>query len=190
MCARISFSAMNILQTAALALALIVSRVHSQIEDTADLCSCSPTVFNFTVDFEGSCPGNLEDEDGDPINDAISDSTCFVTVLAADNGNQVPVIVNDIIILELNDDTVINSTTLQGPFGDGEVITYASISSYNNLTASYFPFGLQITLTGENSDGTTVVNSVAIEYTNDCDEWPVYPDDAQIGWIGIVSNRF
>lgn len=86
-------------------------------------------------------------------------------------------------------DAVINSTTLRGPFTDGEVITYASISSYANLTEAYFPFGIQMTLTGENSDGATVINALAVEYTNECDEWPVYPPDAQIGWVGMVSTN-
>lgn len=188
--ARNSLSVMGILQTAAvLVLTMIVSGVNSQIEGT-DLCSCAPTVFNFTLDFASSCPGNLKDEDGDPINRAINDSTCFFTVLAADPSNVEPVIVETVIILELNQDTVINSTTLQGPFGDGDVITYASISSYNNLTEAYFPYGLQITMTGKNSDDNTLINAVGIEYTNDCDEWPVYPPDAQIGWIDIVSDCF
>jgi len=98
---------MNILQTAAaLVLALLVSGVYSQIEGTTDLCSCSPSVFNFTLDFAGTCPGNLEDADGNLINDAFNDTSCFVTVLAADNSNEVPVIVESAIILELNKDTV------------------------------------------------------------------------------------
>jgi hypothetical protein len=181
---------MNILQITALALGLMVSGVNSQIAGTTDLCSCSPTVFNFTLDFAGTCPGNLVDADGDPINGGINESTCFVTVLAANNTNEIPVIIESAILLELNDDIVINSTTLEGPFGDGEVFTYAAISSYNNLTEYYFPFSLQITLVGENSDGITVVNTVAIVYTNDCGAWPVFPPDAQIGWIGIVSDRF
>jgi hypothetical protein len=179
----------GILQTAGLALALIVSGADAQIPGTTEaLCSCSPTVFNFTLDFTASCPGNLVDADGDPINGAINDLSCFTTVVAEDASNRQPVIVDTVTILELNMEEVINSTNLNGPFEDGDVITYASISSYANLTEAYFPFGIQMILSGENSDGATVINAVAIEYTNNCDEWPVYPTGSSIGWVGIVSH--
>lgn len=179
---------MSMLQTAAaLAFAVLISGANAQIPGS-DLCSCSPTVFAFTLNFAASCPGNLVNADGDPINDAINDQSCFTTVVSDNPDNRQPVIVDTVTILELNMDAVINSTTLRGPFEDGDVITYASISSYNNLTEAYFPFGIQMTLTGENSDGATVISAVAIEYTNNCDEWPVYPPDAQIGWVEIVST--
>jgi len=178
---------MSVLQTAALALAMIVSVANAQIPGT-ELCSCSPTVFNFTLNFAAECPGNLVDDAGDPINDAINDQSCFTTVVAEDASNRQPVIVDTVTILELNMDAVINSTTFRGPFEDGAMITYASISNYANLTEAYFPFGIQMTFTGKNSDNVTVINAVAVEYTNACDEWPVYPPDATIGWVEIVSH--
>lgn len=180
-------SVIRIIQTAAaLALAVLISAANAQIPGI-DLCSCSPTVFAFTLEFSASCPGTLEGADGNPINNGINDLSCFTTVVSDNPDNRQPVVVDTVTILELNMDAVINSTTLRGPFNDGDVITYASISSYANLTEAYFPFGLQMTLTGENSDGDTVINAVAVEYTNECDAWPVYPPDAQIGWAAIVS---
>jgi hypothetical protein len=181
---------MSILTTAFLALAMLFSVVNGQIEDSTgdDLCSCSPTVFSFTLDFEGTCPGNLVDDDGDPINDAIENVSCDALVLSNDQSNLIPTVIDAIRILELNADAVINQTTLEGPFDDGDVIEYASISSNKNLTETYFPFGLQLVLTGENSDGTTVINVVAIDYdTSECGEWPIFPSDASVGWVDIVS---
>ena len=140
------------------------------------------------MDFSASCPGNLADANGDPINGAVNDLSCFTTVVSEDPSNRQPTIVDTVTILELNMDAVINSATLRGPFQDGDVIEYASISSYGNLTATYFPFGIQLTLTGANADNMTVINAVAIEYTNACDEWPVYPPDSTIGWVNIVSQ--
>lgn len=177
-----SFSIINILQTAVVAFALVISGANAQIDGADGLCSCSPTVFDFTLNFDASCPGNLE------IDEAIGDLSCFTTVVDQDRDNNRPVVIDTVTILELNMDGVINSTTLRGPFADGDVIRYASISSYENLTDSYFPFGLQMTLTGENSVNATVINAVAVEYTNDCEAWPVYPDGAVIGWVEIVSK--
>jgi hypothetical protein len=176
-------SVMSILQIAGFALALIVSGATAQIQgESGELCSCSPTVFSFKLDLAASCPGNLEGSDG------IIDIACTTTVLAEDTSNEQPVLVDTVTILELNMNEVINSTTLSGPFLDGDVITYASISSYANLTDTYFPFSITLILTAENSDGVTVVNAVSIDYTNECDVWPVYPPDATIGWVGIVSQ--
>jgi hypothetical protein len=92
------------------------------------------------------------------------------------------------IILELNMDFVINTTTIQGPFEDGDTVEYASISTYRNLTEAYFPFGLEMTMQGINNDGDTVINTWAIKYTNDCDFEPVFQENAQIGWTVFVSE--
>lgn len=182
-----SFNMPNILKIASLLLlAVSVSKTNAQLEtDAAELCSCSPTVFGFRFDFAATCPGTLEEEDG------IEALSCQTLVLGPDQSNTQPVIVDTLTILEVNADAVINSTTLNGPFLDGEEIQYASISSYANLTENYFPFGLEMTLTGENSDGDTVVNIISVAYdVSECDEWPVFPPDSRIGWIDIVSLLF
>ena len=187
-------SAMRVLTTAAagfLTLTMIVSGANAQVPGATnnELCSCSPTVFSFTLDFAGSCPGSLVDADGNPINGAILNSSCVTAVVAQDpTAGLQPVRVDAVIIQEFNMDEVINFTTLTGPFEDGAVIVYPSISSYANLTEAYFPFGIQLTLTGKNSDDSTVINDVAVTYTTDCDEWPVYPLGSTIGWVEIVSH--
>jgi hypothetical protein len=96
--------------------------IHS--EPTVGLCSCSPAVYNFMLNFSGSCPGNLVDQNGEPINDAIRDLDCFTTVVADDSSDRQPVIVDTFTVLELYMEQVINSTTLRGPFQDGDVITH------------------------------------------------------------------
>lgn len=147
-----------------------------------DLCSCSPTIFNFTLNFSTSCPGNVQTGGG------IEDVKCETLVVSDDQSNDVPVVLSTITILELNENTVINSTVLEGPFQDGDMITYASISSYQNLTNAYFPFGLRVVLNGKNSEKTTVLNTVHIGYnSNICTQYPVVPVDAVIGWMSIVS---
>jgi hypothetical protein len=102
--------------------------------------------------------------------------------------DKVPVIIGTLIILEVNMDSVISTTTVQGPFEDGDTVEYVSISSYRNLTETYFPFGLQVTMQGMNMAGDAVINTWAIEYTNNCDFEPVFAEDAQIGWTILVSE--
>lgn len=176
----------TILRTTALLLVLFVSSSRAQVEteDGDELCSCSPTVFRFTLDFAATCPGNLDNGDG------IENVDCQTLVLGPDQSDTTPVLVDTFTILELNDDQVINSTTLAGPFVDGDEIEYASISSYRNLTESYFPVGLEMTLIGENSNQETVVNIISIRYdTSECNEWPVIPADTMIGWVDFVSHN-
>lgn len=131
------------------------------------------------------------DQNGEPINGAIRDLDCFTTVVADDSSNRQPVIVDTFTVSELYMEQVINSTTLRGPFQDGDVITHTSISSRANLTGDSFPNHLELTLSGENSYGITVVNTAVIEYTANCNEWPVYPANrSMIGWVEIVSLLF
>lgn len=167
-------------------LLMLVTDAKAQVIDASgdEICSCSPTILQFTLDFAGSCPGNIDENE----NDAIAQTTCDILVVSPDNqSNTQPVVVDTITILELNQNDVINSTLLQGPFADGDIIEYASISSYRNLTETYFPFGLQLILNGENSDIVTVINAIAIDYeTSECNEWPVFQSDSAIGWIQIV----
>lgn len=174
-----------ILKTVALLFVLVVSSSRAQIEteEGDEICSCSPTVFRFTMNFAGTCPGNLD------VGDGIANNDCQTLVLGPDQGDTSPVIIDTLTILELNDNEVINSTTVTGPFADGDAIVYASISSYRNLTEFYFPVGLEMTLTGENENQETIVNIVSIRYdTSECGVWPVIPPDTMIGWVDFVSQ--
>jgi hypothetical protein len=163
---------------------MAVSGVESQIPGTDGLCSCSPTVFSFQISYASTCDENTVVENG-----GISETSCFATAVADDPSDKVPVSLDTLIILELNDKVVVNSTTLEGVFNDGDTVKYASISTNQNLTASYFPFGLQVTLQGLNAAGNTVISTWGIEYTNDCSFVPVFEEDAQIGWTVFVSER-
>jgi hypothetical protein len=154
------------------------------------LCSCSPTVFAFTLNFSSFCPGNLVDDEGNSVNDAIGDKSCFTTVVGGDSRNSQPIHVETVTIQELNmkKDIPVKSATVHGPFEDGDTLTYESISLYANLTTVYFPFVLQMTLRGQNSDFANVINTVAVEYTARCNERPIYPSGSTIGWVDIVSD--
>ncbi len=125
--------------------------------DASCLCSCSPTVFAFMLNFSTSCPGNLVDHEGNLVNDAIGDQGCFTTVVGGDSRNSQPIHVETVTIQELNmeRDIPVKSTTLRGPFEDGDMLTYEYISLYANLTTVYyFPFVLQMTSSSETSSPT------------------------------------
>lgn len=164
---------------------MAVSGVNAQIPGTNDLCSCSPTVFSFTINLSLTCDDSNIVENG-----GIADVSCLgpTALDETDPSDTVPVSITTVFILELNEEGVLKSTTLQGPFADGETIEYASISTYRNLTSSYFPHGIQVSLQGLNQANQTVLNTWAVDYTNDCSFVPVFPEDAQIGITQFVSK--
>lgn len=179
---------MRLLKTIVLALLLLAAGTNAQEEvigaDGEEICSCAPTIFEFTFVFDSLCPGNFVADDSD----AIAEISCDQIVLAPDQNNIQPVVVDSVTILELNANQVINQTIVMGPFNNGDSIEYASISSYRNLTEAYFPFGLLVTINGQNSDSRRVINAIGIDYeTTECDTWPVFPPGATIGWLQIVS---
>jgi hypothetical protein len=79
---------------------LVISAIQFLVASC--LCSCSPTVFAFTLNFSAFCPGNLVDDEGNPVNDAIGDKSCFTTVVGGDSRNSQPIHVETVTIQELN----------------------------------------------------------------------------------------
>jgi hypothetical protein len=178
---RYSFG-LQCVKVAVLALTIAVSGVNAQIPGTTDLCSCSPTVFTFTISYDTTCAEQTVVENG-----GIAETSCIATAVAEDPSDRVPVSIDTMLIIELTENIVIKSTTLEGPFNDGDTVVYNSVSTFRNLTDSYFPSGLQVTLQGLNAANTILISTWGVEYTNDCSFEPVFEEDAQIGWTVFVS---
>lgn len=163
--------------------------VHSQ---TSDTCACSPSKFQFTLDFNRTCnPTNvlIDDDAGvEGLFCQIVEEPQLSTRLLAD---MVPVEVFAINIFELGQGKqVLKQTFLGGDtYVNGDTFTYESIvgSSGGNSTSSIsIPGGLQMVLKGRNADGVEIHNSFILIYTNLCDTVPFTEGDS-IGWAVIVS---
>lgn len=153
-----------------------------------DVCSCSPSIYNFTLDFSLFCP---------PVNvtqgDGILRSGCLVNSVTDPNEDDlVPVIVDSIDVVELDQDlTVIVQDSIPGTFEDGDSFLYTSFAADadNIITTRDLPKALQVNLYGFNQNDTEIVNSWIIQFTNDCEGYPVFLEGESAGWVRFVSTE-
>ena len=78
---------------------------------------------------------------------------------------------------------------MDGPFDNGTVMFTSILGEGNadDFTNVTLPRGLQMSVTGENAAGVTIINTWVILYENDCTTFPVLTDGNQIGWTVFVS---
>jgi hypothetical protein len=170
----------SILYLALLLLAVISSLASGQVVD--DLCICSPTTFTFTLDFAGACPGTVEEGPG------ISSVNCFDISNSTD---LVPVSVSTIQVLELDQGLQnLNGQRYDGPFEEGDSVTFTSVATGVITEKSEVPGGLQVNTIGTNAEGVPVLYSFIVDYSNSCSDTPIFQIGDQIGWIIIVSFDF
>ena len=165
--------------TALCCLLLVTMRgVRAQEED---LCACSPSTYEFTFNFGAACP----EPGGDDI-PGVDERTCFVTSFDSEAEDVVPVSVQTISIIEADVDRVpIAQNAFDGDYEDGSTFTYSSVSALGN--SSQIPQSIQLTITGLNEGGESLVLVWAIKFTNDCGIYPVLQIGETFGWTEFVS---
>ena len=154
-----------------------------------DICACTPSTYEFTLDFSLSCP---------PVNvtqgDAILRSGCLVNSInpGGDEDDLVPVAIDSIDVVELDQDlTVIVQENIEDDFEDGDSFSYTSFAADpdNIMTSRDLPKALQVNLYGVNQGGDEIVNSWIIQFTNSCDGYPVFLEGQSAGWVTFVSHN-
>eukprot|EP00522_Entomoneis_paludosa_P007484 CAMPEP_0172458958 /NCGR_PEP_ID=MMETSP1065-20121228/30259_1 /TAXON_ID=265537 /ORGANISM="Amphiprora paludosa, Strain CCMP125" /LENGTH=571 /DNA_ID=CAMNT_0013213461 /DNA_START=118 /DNA_END=1833 /DNA_ORIENTATION=- len=162
--------------------------VTPTVAPTVKRCACTPSIYTFQLDLQAACPGNIG------ISDGIAQTLCLIEKRSnrLDRNNLVPVLVMSIQILELNEnfDVIVQENFPMSDYADGFVFQYESITSTNDtLSNENIPLSLQLILSGLNSEGQEVVNSIVIAFTNDCQAFPVLEGDGQeqIGWTNVVN---
>jgi len=153
-----------------------------------DVCACQPSDYTFTLNFALNCA------DRSIMNgvNGVSEAICVVQDDDQMNvADPVPVIVSNILISELNQELdILKQGSLDGEFVDGDSVMFTSILGDGNadeFTDVTLPRGLQMSVTGENAAGVTIINTWVILYQNDCTTFPVLTDGNQIGWTVFVS---
>lgn len=189
--------------------------IQAQAPAQAELCSCSPTVFNFILDFSNGCTVN--DIKGNP---GVETSLCFQEEVPAVPGqppsssdparralqnptddDPVVEVVNaqflefdtkgDLTVI--NQDNTYNSTTLK----DGAAMQFYSVSSMLDTSVpladqmekpALVPGGASLILYGKTASGKVIRNRFFWLYNMECgrDTNPVQVGD-QIGWVKVVS---
>jgi hypothetical protein len=162
-------------------LTILIKIVVSQEPDGSRyLCSCTPLVYKWKLDFTQSCPpANIS-----VGNDAgVKDAYCTVT-----NGSNLtdlkPVSVTSYQIIEL-DDFLVPIKVKAEPnitLKDGDVISFSSITG---VQPSVISGGLQARMDGLNSADEKIVLEWIVRYSNLCEVYP-YSEGNSLGWMEFV----
>jgi hypothetical protein len=167
----------------ALFLLAIVSSAMAQVPGTV-ACTCSPTMFTFTLNFLGTCPGEVMASDSIERTSCVVSDRDFMSV-----SPEIPVTVTSIVILEfglaLNE---LSRTIIPGPFQDGESFEFTSIIARQAFEDNDAIRVLQIAVNGVNENQVPIRNSLGVVYTNACGVQPVFMFSDNFGWIVFVSS--
>uniref|UniRef100_A0A7S4JNB7 Uncharacterized protein n=1 Tax=Odontella aurita TaxID=265563 RepID=A0A7S4JNB7_9STRA len=154
-------------------------------------CSCSPTIYRWTLNFNASCPP--PDLSICPTCD-VSDLFCDVKS-DSDVTDQVPVVVESYTVLELDEE--LSAIKKLDPrkgleLRNGDEIEYASITAGNEEgPLKKWLGGLQMSIDGRNAAGEKLQSQWIIKFSGRCDVLPFRLEDG-IGWIiftGITPPR-
>jgi hypothetical protein len=151
-----------------------------------ELCACSPSSYEFTLDFDLVCPGDVTE------GDAVDETSCVITPLGdPDVTDLVPVTVENIDILELDQGLrVVAQENIAGSFSDGDTFNYTSIAAWSGdiVDPSDVPRAIQINIVGRNQFNESLINVYIITFTNGCGAYPVLAENQTIGWTTFVSR--
>uniref|UniRef100_A0A7S4AJR4 Uncharacterized protein n=1 Tax=Pseudo-nitzschia australis TaxID=44445 RepID=A0A7S4AJR4_9STRA len=145
-----------------------------------EVCACSPSTYTFVLDFSLTCP---------PTNviagSGVASVSCLIGPFGAPTNNLVPVVVDSVSILELDQvNNVIVEKRIDGELFDGDSYLYSSV--INNLedatSVKQIPKALQLNLSARNEHGVTLMNVFIVTFTNECGVLPVFQIGESVGW--------
>ena len=141
---------------------------------------------------------------GSNINNGISSIACFLQSNELnDNGvpvgddvtDFVPVVVDDIQIIEVNQNLIpMQQTTFGGgtDFLSGDTLTYTTKSATPGEITNVGDvlLSIQFTIEGRNVLNEKIKNIYVVSFTNDCNAFPTLEVGQSIGWTRFVSFLF
>lgn len=175
-------------------LALLGHSVVGQDVIGVDVCGCSPSRYTFLFDFSLTCNVDMTGGEGVPTGEGVTSTSCVTSPFGNPmTTDLVPATVTQIDILELGQDvSVIVRETITGDFLDGDTFDYESITiAPEEITeVRDIPKAIQISLTALNAASEMIINVFILNFSNDCDQFPVLMDGQSAGWVHFVSQFF
>lgn len=161
--------------------AIATRELQGQQEIGTEICYCAPNSYEFTLDFSLTCP---------PVNitlgDAVAATTCQVSPFGDPAvSDLVPVMVNSIDILELNQNLqVMVQENIASKFLDGDTFSYVSYAAIPGeiVNPEDLPRAIQLNIVGVNKEGEEIINVYLITFTNACGAYPVLYEGQFAGW--------
>jgi hypothetical protein len=150
-----------------------------------DLCACQPAVYSVRLQFNLTC-SDATIAAGLP---GIEDTTCLVDKSTDANLTDfVPTMINEIQFFETDQaGNIVRQNLFAEGYVDGDVLNYTSFLLSDAIDAVSLPSALSVFATGQNAAGEPIINTWAIEFTNDCAVHPVITAGQRIGWTVFVS---
>ncbi len=150
-----------------------------------DICSCTPLVYEWKLDFERICePTNVTVGP----NEGIKRVFCSLEAAPQFNStkNLMPIEIVSYTLIELNLDlTPLKSESVTNvTLTNGDLITF---SSYTAANSSEFSGGFQVYLLGVNSALEAIILQWLVRYSNVCEKAPYKVGDS-VGWLVFVSE--
>lgn len=116
--------------------------------------------------------------------------SCLISPFGAPTNNLVPVVVESVGILELDQvNNVLVEERIDREFFDGDSFKYSSvIKNLGDVTSvEKIPKALQLNLRGRNKNGVMLMNVFIVTFTNECGVSPIIHMGESVGWAIFVS---
>ena len=156
------------------------------VDADQNLCACSPSTYQFTLDFSLTCPPMNVTRNG-----GIAATFCQISPFGDAQSNitdLVPVSVGYVDVLELGQTfEVLTQVNITGTFVNGDIINYTSIAASDSSSDPEVPKVIQLNMFAFNAAGEPIVNFFAIAFSNNCDEYPTLIEGESAGWVQFVS---
>jgi len=158
------------------------------------VCSCSPTIYKWNLDFANSCTNdNIGIDIGPGL--GVSAALCEVNILDSTSpddtlvqASTVPFSVTGFQFLELDEEFQVIKATVSGPpdfipLSDGGVLEYTS----ETAAGTRIPVALSATVFATNSQGKDIQLQWLVRFSNLCETIP-FKDGDSLGWLVFVSR--
>ena len=159
-----------------------LSTSHAQ-----DLCSCTPLVYKWRLDFDLFCPpANVTSDEFDTGNTGIRDVFCQI-VSESNTTDLKPVSIISFQIIELSQNLTPIKVNNRDDINlkNGDVITFNSLTTVQPEEISG---GLQASVNAINMNLETIRLEWLVRYSNICEKLP-YDFGNSLGWMVYVSSN-
>ena len=167
---------------------VFVPTMAAQQQVGVDLCACQPSVYSLRLQLNLTC-SDATVTMGLP---GIRDTTCIVDKLADTNVTDFqPTLINEIQFLETDQEgNIVRQVLLADGYVNGDVVEYTSfvMGESSEIDAVSLPSGFSVFITAQNAAGEPILQTWAIQFSNDCSVYPVLTVGERIGWTVFVSD--
>ena len=160
---------------------IVLASTAPQAAAQFEVCSCSPPIYNWKLDFSKGCPVNLPDNGGTKT----SPLDCYYADIDdGHNGDFAPVQLTDLLFfdLNLNLEGIKNLKLENTELFNGNEITFASATASGDTRTG----GIQATFRAINASGQAFTLEVIVRFSNLCETLP-FEVGSSLGYLVFVS---